>query len=337
MLKIIFLLKKVGEFLYMKLKKSLNGEVIKAIKICIAGLIAVYLSNIVWYAEASTMALTIFLLLASYPSASSSRGYFKKRFLANVYAFLLTAIMHPIFKGSLYGLPIVFFVIIVTYDKFNLNGKISVVSCAAGALILYISSDIVGIVGRFVSILIGGIIAIIVNELILPINLGDIVESSLMNISKDLLLNIESLINSKGVFEQKYDNFKTNLQELSVNLKTLEKDIDVISGGFHLKKYSTKLKKYNYLYQVDMAADNYLNTLFKFNKENLHSKENEREYIIELTEIIYKKHKNILEDKGIGEIINIKIDSNRLDMSNNTNILIISRLIEYLNKINTYY
>ncbi len=86
-----------------------------------------------------------------------------------------------------------------------------------------------------------------------------------------------------------------------------------------------------------MAADNYLNTLFKFNKENLHSKENEREYIIELTEIIYKKHKNILEDKGIGEIINIKIDSNRLDMSNNTNILIISRLIEYLNKINTYY
>ncbi|WP_026022298.1 hypothetical protein [Clostridium senegalense] len=97
------------------------------------------------------------------------------------------------------------------------------------------------------------------------------------------------------------------------------------------------MKKYNYLYQVDMAADNYLNTLFKFNKENLHSKENEREYIIELTEIIYKKHKNILEDKGIGEIINIKIDSNRLDMSNNTNILIISRLIEYLNKINTYY
>ena len=318
----------------MKLNKRLNGELIKAIKVCIAGLITVYISHVIWYSRASTMTLTVFLLLVSYPSASSSRNYFKQRFLANIYALCITAIIHPIFNGNLYGLPIVFFIIIITYDMFKLSGKISIVSCAAGALILYVSSDMVGIVSRFFSIIIGSIIAIIVNEIILPINSGDVVEKSLMKISTDILLNIESLIRYRGIFGEKYSDFNKHLQELTVNLGILEKDINIVSGGFHLKKHRNKLKKYNQLQQIAIAADNYLKIISQLKDEFVSLEKRDRDYIIEITEVIYENHKNIIECEIYKKNINLKIDPNRLDMSKHANILIASRLIEYLDKIN---
>ncbi|WP_139164871.1 hypothetical protein [Clostridium gasigenes] len=53
-----------------KSNKRLNEELIKASKVCIAGLIAVYISNVLWYSRASTMTITVFLLLVSYPAVS---------------------------------------------------------------------------------------------------------------------------------------------------------------------------------------------------------------------------------------------------------------------------
>ncbi|MBU3132334.1 FUSC family protein [Clostridium gasigenes] len=317
-----------------KSNKRLNEELIKASKVCIAGLIAVYISNELGYSRASTMTITVFLLLVSYPAASSSRGYFKQRFLANIYALCITAIIHPIFNGNLYGLPIIFFIIIITYDMFKLSGKISIVSCATGSLLLYINSDMGGIVSRFFSIIIGSVIAIIVNEIILPINSGDVAEKSLMKISTDILLNMESLIKYRGIFGETYSDFNKHLQALTANLVILEKDINIISGGFHLKEHSNKLKKYNQLQQVAIAADNYLKIISELNDDFVSLEQIDRDYIIEITEVIYESHKNIIEGKIFDENINLKIDSNRLDMSQHANILITSRLIEYLNKIN---
>ncbi|MBU3106986.1 hypothetical protein [Clostridium gasigenes] len=55
--------------------------------------------------------------------------------------------------------------------------------------------------------------------------------------------------------------------EEEVNLVILEKDINIISGGFRLREHSNKLKKYNQLQQVAIAADNYLKIISELNDD----------------------------------------------------------------------
>ncbi|SDP78909.1 hypothetical protein [Clostridium gasigenes] len=88
-----------------------------------------------------------------------------------------------------------------------------------------------------------------------------------MKISTDILLNMESLIKYRGIFGETYSDFNKHLQALTANLVILEKDINIISGGFHLKEHSNKLKKYNQLQQVAIAADNYLKIISELNDD----------------------------------------------------------------------
>lgn len=315
-------------------------ECIRAIKVLIAGLLTVYISGFFGVAKGSTMALTVFLLLVLYPSTSGSRKYIKQRFLANIYAFFITSIVHPVFNGSLYGLPIVFSIIIITNSMFKLNKKISLVSSAAGALILYIGSDILSIASRFISLAIGSIIAIIINEFILPVNSGEIVEDSLMRISNEILSRIEEIIKTLGNLNKDYNTLENELNKLTSDLSILKDDIKIISTRIDFKSHKDKIDTYINLQELCIVADEYLSIFYKDNIEFLKLDKETKEYILYITKELYLKHKRVIENLNnldyTSKKSNFLIDNSKIDMSKKINILLMSKLIEYEEVINKF-
>ena len=115
---------------------SIRSEA-RAIKVSIATLIAVFIGNHSKYIDTTTTCLTVYLVYAMFFTVSGSRNYAKQRILSNLYALVVSIIIGFIFKWNMYALAIVFFLIMIVYYKFNLDGKISLLSTGAAAIIFY--------------------------------------------------------------------------------------------------------------------------------------------------------------------------------------------------------
>lgn len=239
-----------------KLKNNINKlalrEEVKAIKIGIGAFIGVYLTTLIGNTKATTMSTTVFIILIMYPTSSSSRAYFKQRVFANIYGLLVTLIVGEIFDYSSYSLPVVYFCIVLFYQVFKLKGKISLVSSGVGAMMFFMTaSDSSSIEARFLSIVIGGIVAILVNELILPINYGLITENTILTFSKNIF-KMENLIIGDKV-EIKGEDYKTleaTLQKIHGSLAILEKDMNVASKKTHIKTYKNKLSSFKIIFML---------------------------------------------------------------------------------------
>ena len=76
-----------------KFKNNINKlalrEEVKAIKIGIGVFMGVYLATLIGNTKATTMSITVFIILTMYPTSSSSRAYFKQRVFANIYGLLV--------------------------------------------------------------------------------------------------------------------------------------------------------------------------------------------------------------------------------------------------------
>lgn len=331
-------MKKLTEFFD---ELSIKGEA-RAIKVGIATLIAVYISNKISIIDATTTSITIYLVYSNFFTISGSRKYAKARVLSNVYALIISLTVGFIFRWNMYALALVYYLIMLACFKFHLENKISLTSSGAAAMIFYVGvGNEARIIHRFISIIIGFIIAIITNELILPTNNGLIVENNIRKVTKSIL-NIKSSIIENGKLE-KIDckNLLSQVEAIDNSINLLEKEI--ISKPFrnHLKEYKDKLEIFK-LYS-DVSKKSYLLVEFIYEHKDTFNNLNQKEKIeiIDILKNLYNNHK-ILIEKIIKEEFNqdkkieiIKYDT--LKLNNKFNIILMGKFLEYKSAIFKLY
>ena len=235
---------------------SIKGEA-RAIKVAVATLIAVYISSKISFMDATTSSITIYLTYAMFFTVSDSRKYAQKRIISNVYALIISLVIGFIFRWNLYALALVYFLIMIVYFKLSLESKISLVSSGAAAMIFYVGvGNEIKIIHRFISIIIGFIIAILTNELILPTNNGLIVENNIKKLTKSIL-NIKELIIKNGELDKlNCKELLKQIESIDVNINLLEREIKSKPFRNHLKNYKNKLELFKLL--SDVSRKSYL-------------------------------------------------------------------------------
>lgn len=312
---------------------SIKGEA-RAIKVAVATLIAVYISSKISFMDATTSSITIYLTYAMFFTVSESRKYAQKRIISNVYALIISLVIGFIFRWNLYALALVYFLIMIVYFKLSLESKISLVSSGAAAMIFYVGvGNEIKIIHRFISIIIGFIIAILTNELILPTNNGLIVENNIKKLTKSIL-NIKELIIKNGELDKlNCKELLKQIESIDVNINLLEREIKSKPFRNHLKNYKNKLELFKLLSDVSRKSyllieyiDEYRDIFNNLDKE-------EKINIINIIRDLYNNYKTI-----IGEIISMEFNKDKihetinyssLSLNNKFNLILLAKLLEY--------
>ena len=312
---------------------SIKGEA-RAIKVAVATLIAVYISSKISFMDATTSSITIYLTYAMFFTVSDSRKYAQKRIISNVYALIISLVIGFIFRWNLYALALVYFLIMIVYFKLNLESKISLVSSGAAAMIFYVGvGNEIKIIHRFISIIIGFIIAILTNELILPTNNGLIVENNIKKLTKSIL-NIKELIIKNGELDKlNCKELLKQIESIDVNINLLEREIKSKPFRNHLKKYKDKVELFKLLSNVSRKSyllieyiDEYRDIFNNLDKE-------EKINIINIIRDLYNNYKTIIEEIISMEFNNDKIHEtinySSLSLNNKFNLILLAKLLEY--------
>ena len=312
---------------------SIKGEA-RAIKVAVATLIAVYISSKISFMDATTSSITIYLTYAMFFTVSESRKYAQKRIISNVYTLIISLVIGFIFRWNLYALALVYFLIMIVYFKLSLESKISLVSSGAAAMIFYVGvGNEIKIIHRFISIIIGFIIAILTNELILPTNNGLIVENNIKKLTKSIL-NIKELIIKNGELDKlNCKELLKQIESIDVNINLLEREIKSKPFRNHLKNYKNKLELFKLLSDVSRKSyllieyiDEYRDIFNNLDKE-------EKINIINIIRDLYNNYKTI-----IGEIISMEFNKDKihetinyssLSLNNKFNLILLAKLLEY--------
>lgn len=207
---------------------SIRSEA-RAIKVAIATLIAVFISSKSKYIDTTTTCLTVYIVYAMFFSISGSRNYAKQRVLSNIYALVVSITIGLIFKWDMYALALVFFLIMIVYFKFNLEGKVSLLSSGAAAMIFYVGVNSTTIWHRFIAIIVGFIIAILTNEIILPTNNGLLVEKSIKSIEKYIFKTQEYIIKNSKVGKVDSKKLLEDIKECNENINLLSRRVKCIN------------------------------------------------------------------------------------------------------------
>ena len=327
-------MEKITEFLD---NLSIKGEA-RAIKVAISTLIAVFISTKVNIIDATTISITIFLVYSMFFTVSGSRKYAQKRILSNVYALIISVTIGFIFKWNLYALALVYFLVMIMFFKLNLDSKISLASSGAAAMIFYVG---VGnedkIIHRFISIIVGFIIAILTNELILPTNNGLIVENNIKKLTKTILNVKESIIKNGKLDEVNCKELLSQVQSIESSINLLENEIRSKPFRNHLKEYKGKVELFKLLSEVSKKSYLLIKFLYEYREDfNALSKDDKID-IIDMLRNLYNNHKTLIEqiiskeaNKG-NKIELIKYDT--LNLDNKFNIVLLSRFLEYKDAI----
>lgn len=312
---------------------SIKGEA-RAIKVAVATLIAVYISSKIRFMDATTSSITIYLTYAMFFTVSDSRKYAQKRIISNVYALIISLVIGFIFRWNLYALALVYFLIMIVYFKLNLESKISLVSSGAAAMIFYVGvGNEIKIIHRFISIIIGFIIAILTNELILPTNNGLIVENNIKKLTKSIL-NIKELIIKNGELDRlNCKELLKQLESIDVNINLLEREIKSKPFRNHLKKYKDKVELFKLLSNVSRKSyllieyiDEYRDIFNNLDKE-------EKINIINIIRDLYDNHKTLIEEiismEFNKEQIHETMNYSSLSLNNKFNLILLAKLLEY--------
>lgn len=317
---------------------SIRSEA-RAIKVSIATLIAVFIGNHSKYIDTTTTCLTVYLVYAMFFTVSGSRNYAKQRILSNLYALVVSIIIGFIFKWNMYALAIVFFLIMIVYYKFNLDGKISLLSTGAAAIIFYAGATPNTIVHRFIALAVGFTIAILTNEIILPTNNGLLVQKNLRRIEKYIFKAQDSIIKNKSIRNIDSKKLLNDIKNSSEDIALLEKEIKSRAFRNHLRNYVDKVKIFRELNKVcntAYAIIDYLNAEEDSFNTLTHI---EKDFVIDVLTELSNAHKrlvnNIINDNREEitelEVINYKIVSFR----NNFKIILMSKLLQYQEGLNT--
>ena len=312
---------------------SIKGEA-RAIKVAVATLIAVYISSKISFMDATTSSITIYLTYAMFFTVSESRKYAQKRIISNLYALIISLVIGFIFRWNLYALALVYFLIMIVYFKLNLESKISLVSSGAAAMIFYVGvGNEIKIIHRFISIIIGFIIAILTNELILPTNNGLIVENNIKKLTKSIL-NIKELIIKNGELDKlNCKELLKQIESIDVNINLLEREIKSKPFRNHLKNYKNKLELFKLLSDVSRKSyllieyiDEYRDIFNNLDKE-------EKINIINIIRDLYNNYKTIIEEIISMEFnkdkIHETINYSSLSLNNKFNLILLAKLLEY--------
>lgn len=316
---------------------SIKGEA-RAIKVGIATLIAVYISSKIDFIDATTSSLTIYLVYAMFFTVSGSRKYANQRILSNVYALIISIVIGIIFRWNIYALALVYYLIILVYLKLNLEGKVSLTSSGAAAIIFYIGvGNEVKILHRFISMIIGFIIAILTNELILPTNNGLIVENNIRKLTRNIF-NIKTAIIENGKLDElNCKELLSQLETIDVNINLLENEIRSKPFRNHLKEYKGKLDLFKLINNVSKKA--YLLIEYLYESRETFNKVDKKEKIdiINILSNLYNNHEILINkiictkpntDKKI-EVVKYET----LNLNNKFNIVLMSKFLEYKDSI----
>ena len=312
---------------------SIKGEA-RAIKVAVATLIAVYISSKISFMDATTSSITIYLTYAMFFTVSDSRKYAQKRIISNVYALLISLVIGFIFRWILYALALVYFLIMIVYFKLSLESKISLVSSGAAAMIFYVGvGNEIKIIHRFISIIIGFIIAILTNELILPTNNGLIVENNIKKLTKSIL-NIKELIIKNGELDRlNCKELLKQLESIDVNINLLEREIKSKPFRNHLKKYKDKVELFKLLSNVSRKSYLLIEYIYEYRDIFNNLDKEEKINIINIIRDLYNNYKTIIE-----EIISIEFNNDKihetinyssLSLNNKFNLILLAKLLEY--------
>lgn len=312
---------------------SIKGEA-RAIKVAVATLIAVYISSKISFMDATTSSITIYLTYAMFFTVSDSRKYAQKRIISNVYALIISLVIGFIFRWNLYALALVYFLIMIVYFKLNLESKISLVSSGAAAMIFYVGvGNEIKIIHRFISIIIGFIIAILTNELILPTNNGLIVENNIKKLTKSIL-NIKELIIKNGELDKlNCKELLKQIESIDVNINLLEREIKSKPFRNHLKKYKDKVELFKLLSNVSRKSYLLIEYIYEYRDIFNNLDKEEKINIINIIRDLYNNYKTIIEEIISMEFNNDKIHEtinySSLSLNNKFNLILLAKLLEY--------
>lgn len=316
---------------------SIKGEA-RAIKVAIATLIAVFISTKIKTIDATTISITVFLVYSMFFTVSGSRKYAQKRILSNVYALIISVTIGFIFRWNIYALALVYFLVMIMFFKLNLDSKISLVSSGAAAMIFYVG---VGnedkIIHRFISIIVGFIIAIITNELILPTNNGLIVENNIKKLTKTILSVKESIIKTGKLDEVNCKELLSQVQSIENSINLLENEIRSKPFRNHLKEYKGKVELFKLLSDVSKKSYLLIKFLYEYREDFNALNKEEKIDIIDMLRNLYNNHKSLIEQiisKEANKENKIKlIKYDTLNLDNKFNIILLSRFLEYKDAI----
>ena len=312
---------------------SIKGEA-RAIKVAVATLIAVYISSKISFMDATTSSITIYLTYAMFFTVSESRKYAQKRIISNVYALIISLVIGFIFRWNLYALALVYFLIMIVYFKLSLESKISLVSSGAAAMIFYVGvGNEIKIIHRFISIIIGFIIAILTNELILPTNNGLIVENNIKKLTKSIL-NIKELIIKNGELDKlNCKELLKQIESIDVNINLLEREIKSKPFRNHLKNYKNKLELFKLLSDVSRKSYLLIEYIYEYRDIFNNLDKEEKINIINIIRDLYNNYKTIIEEIISMEFNNDKIhetiNNSSLSLNNKFNLILLAKLLEY--------
>lgn len=312
---------------------SIKGEA-RAIKVAVATLIAVYISSKISFMDATTSSITIYLTYAMFFTVSDSRKYAQKRIISNVYALIISLVIGFIFRWNLYALALVYFLIMIVYFKLNLESKISLVSSGAAAMIFYVGvGNEIKIIHRFISIIIGFIIAILTNELILPTNNGLIVENNIKKLTKSIL-NIKELIIKNGELDKlNCKELLKQIESIDVNINLLEREIKSKPFRNHLKNYKNKLELFKLLSDVSRKSYLLIEYIYEYRDIFNNLDKEEKINIINIIRDLYNNYKTIIEEIISMEFnkdkIHETINYSSLSLNNKFNLILLAKLLEY--------
>ena len=316
---------------------SIKSEA-RAVKLAIATIIAVFISNRSKYIDTTTTCLTVYLVYAMFFTVSGSRSYAKQRILSNAYALVVSIGIGGIFKWNMYALALVFFLIMIVYFKFNLEGKISLLSTGAATIIFYVGGNTNTIVHRFIALIVGFIIAILTNELILPTNNGLIVENSLRKIQRYIFKAQDYIIKNRKMGKVDCEKLSSNVKECNENITLLEKEI--LTGLFtnHLRGYKGKVNLFKQLNKISNIAYSIIEYLDEEKEVFDVLTDIEKDYIIDVLRKLHDQHKilaeNIINNKK-GNVIKIEIISySHVNFRNNFKIILMSKFLQYQEELN---
>ena len=312
---------------------SIKGEA-RAIKVAVATLIAVYISSKISFMDATTSSITIYLTYAMFFTVSESRKYAQKRIISNVYALIISLVIGFIFRWNLYALALVYFLIMIVYFKLSLESKISLVSSGAAAMIFYVGvGNEIKIIHRFISIIIGFIIAILTNELILPTNNGLIVENNIKKLTKSIL-NIKELIIKNGELDKlNCKELLKQIESIDVNINLLEREIKSKPFRNHLKNYKNKLERFKLLSDVSRKSYLLIEYIYEYRDIFNNLDKEEKINIINIIRDLYNNYKTIIEEIISMEFnkdkIHETINYSSLSLNNKFNLILLAKLLEY--------
>ena len=312
---------------------SIKGEA-RAIKVAVATLIAVYISSKISFMDATTSSITIYLTYAMFFTVSDSRKYAQKRIISNVYALIISLVIGFIFRWNLYALALVYFLIMIVYFKLNLESKISLVSSGAAAMIFYVGvGNEIKIIHRFISIIIGFIIAILTNELILPTNNGLIVENNIKKLTKSIL-NIKELIIKNGELDKlNCKELLKQIESIDVNINLLEREIKSKPFRNHLKNYKNKLELFKLLSDVSRKSYLLIEYIYEYRDIFNNLDKEEKINIINIIRDLYNNYKTIIEEIISMEFnkdkIHETINYSSLSLNNKFNLILLAKILEY--------